>query len=332
MTVKVPPRTESTHPPSTDEPHFPFILTSKSHPDRLSDALGSHEPPRGKAQSNEIPPSVFSPESSKSSLLQPLSSPINVESVSSRGFDEQVEQAISISAEESTDPDHEDLMLMDFPISLETLIEWWKSPLCEESINKEYSLKSTILQRPLSIHLSAESDVSLIAKFSFPLLLKHLSAATIVKFYTACLFEISVVLVSKHPGVLSALVMSAIPLIYPMVWQGPLIPILPSSFYECLDCPVPTITGLLQLPEDRQSWSDCLIIDADSDTIISLPRQSLEKIPNMPKLYPSLLSSSFLSSSLSLESILSLSLFSICRAPLLNSAVVLFLWFHPERA
>ena len=91
--------------------------------------------------------------------------------------------------------------------------------------------------------------------------------------------------------------LSVIPLIYPLIWQGPLITILPSSLSEILESPgayfafcyrsfidfelVPLITGMKEMPASTKTtdWNDPLIIDLNSNTV-TLPKKKLPKLPN----------------------------------------------------
>lgn len=73
-----------------------------------------------------------------------------------------------------------------------------------------------------------------------------------------------------------------IPLLAPMVWQGPLIPVLPSALEECLDSPVPLIAGLYEMPKDSSGWNDPLIVDLNSNKV-HLPSRKMESLPEKKK-------------------------------------------------
>ena len=79
--------------------------------------------------------------------------------------------------------------------------------------------------------------------------------------------------------------MSAIPLLHPIVWQGPMIPILPRNMVEYLDAPVPSLIGtyLVDVAKKAELADHCLIMDCDRRTVTA---PKLRRLPNRSKLYP----------------------------------------------
>ena len=95
--------------------------------------------------------------------------------------------------------------------------------------------------------------------------------------------------------------LSVIPLLRPLVWQGPLIPVLPETLYEYLQAPdilfflilyiliffnfllLPYVVGVLNLPDFLEKEIDALIVKVDSD-VIKLPKSKLPALPNDKKL------------------------------------------------
>jgi hypothetical protein len=75
-------------------------------------------------------------------------------------------------------------------------------------------------------------------------------------------------------------------LISPLVWQGPLITILPSSLSELLQSPIPLITGMKELPPSQEGWNDPLIINLNSKSNpITLPKEKFPSLPDFKSLF-----------------------------------------------
>jgi len=115
--------------------------------------------------------------------------------------------------------------------------------------------------------------------------LQLLSMENVVTLFKAVMLEKQIVIVSSNPGLLSAVVLSIIPIFRPYVFQGPFIPILPVVLYEYLEAPVPYIIGLLRLPEENSQnsvLSDKIVVDIDNNTI-KLPTSKDFLFPKLPR-------------------------------------------------
>ncbi|XP_031373072.1 uncharacterized protein LOC116188080 isoform X2 [Punica granatum] len=77
-----------------------------------------------------------------------------------------------------------------------------------------------------------------------------LSLESILAVFAGVLLEKQVVLTCPNLGVLSATVLSLIPIIRPFEWQCLLIPVLPGRMLDFLEAPVPFIVGVQQKPAD----------------------------------------------------------------------------------
>ena len=65
-------------------------------------------------------------------------------------------------------------------------------------------------------------------------------------------------------GVLSASVLSVIPLIRPYQWQSLLMPVLPNDMLEFLDAPVPYVVGIKNKTSEIQSkLTNVILVDAN---------------------------------------------------------------------
>ncbi|KAI4344595.1 hypothetical protein L6164_011802 [Bauhinia variegata] len=101
----------------------------------------------------------------------------------------------------------------------------------------------------------------------------------VLAFFAGALLEKQIVVVCSNLGILSASVLSIIPLIQPYRWQSLLMPVLPNDMLDFLDAPVPYIVGVKHKTNEVQSkLTNTILIDANknqvkSPTIPQLPRQ-----------------------------------------------------------
>eukprot|EP01101_Sappina_pedata_P006860 TRINITY_DN3513_c0_g1_i1.p1 TRINITY_DN3513_c0_g1~~TRINITY_DN3513_c0_g1_i1.p1 ORF type:complete len:771 (+),score=140.42 TRINITY_DN3513_c0_g1_i1:27-2315(+) len=118
---------------------------------------------------------------------------------------------------------------------------------------------------------SVADSVTACGEWGIGPLCKTLSLPQLIALYQAVLLENKILVISKNLGVLSSIVLSIIPLIRPLVFQGPLIPVLPQIMEECIQAPVPTILGMRSLDghlKDIQTSS--VVLDLDRG-LFSLP-------------------------------------------------------------
>ncbi|KAK9466778.1 AEX-3 domain-containing protein [Lipomyces arxii] len=101
-------------------------------------------------------------------------------------------------------------------------------------------------------------------------LFRCLSVRSIVELLEAVLAECRIILVSSDLAMLTCAARAIVSLIYPLKWQSPLIPVLPTRLRACLEMPVPYIIGLhrtgseLLLPDE-----DYVLCDLDGDAVVS---------------------------------------------------------------
>lgn len=134
--------------------------------------------------------------------------------------------------------------------------------------------------RSISFTCPPSDDVTSLADWCVSCTFRVLSLEVALGYYLSVLLEEQIVLISKCPGILSAVCLSLIPILRPLVWQGAFIPILPMNMIDCLDVPLPFVIGLSKIPENR-SLKNFVVIDIDNNTI-SYPSDSLN-LADMPK-------------------------------------------------
>ncbi|KAJ7977157.1 DENN domain-containing protein [Quillaja saponaria] len=86
-----------------------------------------------------------------------------------------------------------------------------------------------------------------------------LSLESVLAMVAGVLLEKQVVVVCPNLGLLSAAVLSLVPLIRPFQWQSLLLPILPARMLDFLDAPVPFIVGIQQKFADLKMKTSNLV-------------------------------------------------------------------------
>ncbi|KAJ3695574.1 hypothetical protein LUZ60_000951 [Juncus effusus] len=108
----------------------------------------------------------------------------------------------------------------------------------------------------------------------------------VITLFTAALLEKQVAIVCSNLGILSASVLSIIPLIRPYQWQSLLMPVLPNDMLDFLDAPVPYIVGVQNRTGDLQSrLTNVVLIDANKNQVKA---GSIPQLPQQRELLASL--------------------------------------------
>ncbi|CAL0320265.1 unnamed protein product [Lupinus luteus] len=121
----------------------------------------------------------------------------------------------------------------------------------------------------------------------------------VLTLFAAALLEKQIVVVCSNLGILSASVLSVIPLIRPYRWQSLLMPVLPNDMLEFLDAPVPYIVGIRNKTNEVQSkLTNAVLVDLNrnqvkSPTIPPLPRHK-ELISSLRPYHTTLVGESYL--------------------------------------
>ncbi|KAK8717923.1 hypothetical protein V6N13_045173 [Hibiscus sabdariffa] len=104
-------------------------------------------------------------------------------------------------------------------------------------------------------------------------------AAEILAVVAGVLLEKQVVVVCPNLGVLSAVVLSFIPIIRPFQWQSLLLPVLPLRMLDFLDAPVPFLVGVQDKPADLKMKTTSNLIQ------VNLPKRQVKTcfVPQLPQ-------------------------------------------------
>ncbi|KAJ6333947.1 hypothetical protein OIU78_010948 [Salix suchowensis] len=98
--------------------------------------------------------------------------------------------------------------------------------------------------------LAAAEEALALSIWTTATVCRVLSLENVLTLVAGVLLEKQVVVVCPNLGVLSAVVLSLVPMIRPFQWQSLLLPILPRQMLDFLDAPVPFIVGIQHRPAD----------------------------------------------------------------------------------
>ncbi|KAM0828353.1 hypothetical protein ACQ4PT_067613 [Festuca glaucescens] len=88
---------------------------------------------------------------------------------------------------------------------------------------------------------------------------RALSLESMLALLTGVLLEKQIVVICPNLGVVSAIVLSVIPMIRPFQWQSLLLPVLPRKLIDFIDAPVPFIAGIQYKPPDIKMKASSLV-------------------------------------------------------------------------
>ncbi|KAJ0626964.1 putative cDENN domain, uDENN domain, tripartite DENN domain, DENN domain lobe protein [Helianthus annuus] len=106
---------------------------------------------------------------------------------------------------------------------------------------------------------------------------RALSLQNILLLLAAVLLEKQVIITSPNLGVLSATVLSLIPMILPFEWQSLFLPVLPGKMFDFLDAPVPFVVGILHKPANKMRSNNLVHVNLADNQV------EMSSLPVLPK-------------------------------------------------
>ncbi|GMJ09037.1 hypothetical protein like AT2G20320 [Hibiscus trionum] len=107
--------------------------------------------------------------------------------------------------------------------------------------------------------LAAAEEACALSVWTTATICRVLSLDSILAMIAGVLLEKQVVVICPNLGVLSAVVLSMVPLIRPFQWQSLFLPVLPMRMLDFLDAPVPFVVGLQHKPMDLKMKTSNLV-------------------------------------------------------------------------
>lgn len=127
----------------------------------------------------------------------------------------------------------------------------------------------------VNARLAAAEEALALSIWTTATLCRALSLESVLGLFAGVLLEKQTVVICPNLGVLSAIVLSIIPMIRPFQWQSLLLPVLPRKLIDFLDAPVPFIAGVQHKPPDiKMKGSSLVRINVQKDQVkaCSLPQ------------------------------------------------------------
>ncbi|KAM6565021.1 hypothetical protein CsatB_025019 [Cannabis sativa] len=156
-------------------------------------------------------------------------------------------------------------------------IEYRRPPVPSLGFHQKYS--ASLAPSEVNFKLAAFEEALALSLWTTATICRALSLENVLSLLTGVLLEKQVVVVCPNLGLLSATVLSIIPMILPFQWQSLILPVLPGRMAEFLDAPVPFIVGLLNKPNElKMKTSNLVHVDVLKDqvktcSLPTLPRQ-----------------------------------------------------------
>ncbi|WOL13709.1 hypothetical protein Cni_G22486 [Canna indica] len=134
--------------------------------------------------------------------------------------------------------------------------------------------------------LLAEEEATALSVWTIATICGCLRLEHILVMFAGALLEKQIVVVCSNLGVLSASVLSVVPLICPYQWHSLLMTVLPNDMLDFLDAPVPYIVGIKNKTADLQpKLANAIVVDADKNQVRS---PSMPQLPQQKELFSSL--------------------------------------------
>ncbi|XP_076908769.1 uncharacterized protein LOC143565785 [Bidens hawaiensis] len=133
---------------------------------------------------------------------------------------------------------------------------------------------------------AVEEEATALSVWAISSICGSLRLEHILTIFAGALLEKQIVFVCSNLGILSASVLSVIPLIRPYQWQSFFMPVLPNDMLDFLDAPVPFIVGVKSKTAEVKSKSgNVILVDVNKNQVKSL---SIPHFPQYKELYATL--------------------------------------------
>ncbi|GAB4838026.1 hypothetical protein Ancab_027553 [Ancistrocladus abbreviatus] len=134
--------------------------------------------------------------------------------------------------------------------------------------------------------LLVEEEATALSVWAISCICGSLRLEHVLTLFAGALLEKQIVIVCSNLGILSASVLSLIPLIRPYQWHSLLMPVLPNDMLDFLDAPVPYIVGVRNKTSEVQSkLTSAILVDVNKNQVKS---PSMPQLPKQKELLSSL--------------------------------------------
>ncbi|KAL7126748.1 hypothetical protein ABFS83_14G207900 [Erythranthe nasuta] len=171
------------------------------------------------------------------------------------------------------------------PLEHLQVIEYRRPPVSALGLYDKYldrKLKDSKEASQVELKLSTAEEAASLSLWSTATICRVLSLESVLALITGVLLEKQVVVLCPNLGILSAVVLSLIPIIRPFEWQSLFLPILPGTMLDFLDAPVPFIVGIQHKQADlKMKTSNLVLVNLLKDQVKSC---SLPVLPQRKEL------------------------------------------------
>lgn len=153
-------------------------------------------------------------------------------------------------------------------------------PSCSSDANE------TRFSDKVNAQLAAAEEALALSIWTIATICRALSLESVLSLLSGVLLEKQIAVICPNLGMLSAIVLSLVPMIQPFEWQSLLLPVLPKKMIDFIDAPVPFIVGLQHKPTNKKLKTGNLIrINVDKDQVKTC---SLPQLPRFTELFSEL--------------------------------------------
>ncbi|TYI20440.1 hypothetical protein ES332_A07G238100v1 [Gossypium tomentosum] len=156
-------------------------------------------------------------------------------------------------------------------------IEYVRPPISALAMDESffYSMEPS----EINAKFAAAEEALALSVWTTATICRVLSLDGILAVIAGVLLEKQIVVVCPNLGVLSAVVLSLIPIIRPFQWQSLLLPVLPMRMLDFLDAPVPFLVGVQDKPADLKMKSTSNLVQ------VNLPKKQVKTcyVPQLPQ-------------------------------------------------
>ncbi|GLT41478.1 hypothetical protein SLA2020_155390 [Shorea laevis] len=139
-------------------------------------------------------------------------------------------------------------------------IEYMRPPFSALGFDEKYY--ATFEAAEVNAKLAASEEALALSIWTTAAICRVLSLESVLALVAGVLLEKQIVVVCPNLGVLSAIVLSLVPMIRPFQWQSLLLPVLPVKMLDFLEAPVPFLVGLQHKPADlKLKTSDLVLVN-----------------------------------------------------------------------
>ncbi|KAK1428447.1 hypothetical protein QVD17_17281 [Tagetes erecta] len=153
-------------------------------------------------------------------------------------------------------------------------IEYYRTAF---AFGEDPNVDMSMIPDKVKFKLAAIEEAVSLSNWTTIAICRALSLQNVLLLLAAVLLEKQVIITSPNLGVLSATVLSLIPMILPFEWQSLFLPVLPGKMFDFLDAPVPFVVGILHKPVNKMKSNNLVHVNLADNQV------EMSSLPALPK-------------------------------------------------